>query len=203
MAEWVERHRWGVVFALVLAVASGCLLLWRGRPQPAPILISTPEPTVSPTHTPTPTPAPLRIYVTGAVRAPDVYTLPPGSIVKDALAAAGGVTDEADLDRINLARQLADQEQVYVPRRGEEEPPPVAEGPSSRASPLLGTGRVNINRAGVEELDTLPGIGPAIAQRIVDYRAEHGPFSTIEEITNVKGIGAATFDELRERIAIE
>ncbi|MGQ9468181.1 MAG: SLBB domain-containing protein [Anaerolineae bacterium] len=97
-------------------IAGGIIGYFTPHPRGRPITVITPEPTATPT--PTPTPAPLRVYVTGAVQAPDVYLLPVGSLVKDAVLAAGGPAPDADLDRINLARQLEDQQQIYVPRRG-------------------------------------------------------------------------------------
>jgi competence protein ComEA len=198
----MERYRGLVVGILVLAIAGGGAMLWLNRPRPAPIEVITPVP--SPTQEPrsSPTPAPLRVYISGAVRRPDVYLLPSGSIVKEALAAAGGPTDEADLDRLNLAMELRDQQQVYVPRRGEAVPAVVPPGGADPGGASAG-GPININTATIEELDALPGVGPAIAGRIVDYREAYGPFTTIEEITNVRGIGPATFEEIKERIAVK
>ncbi|MGQ9804389.1 MAG: SLBB domain-containing protein [Anaerolineae bacterium] len=95
-------------------IAGGIIGYFTPHPRGRPITVITPEPTA----TPTPTPAPLRVYGTGAVQAPDVYLLSAGSLVKDAVLAAGGPAPDADLDRINLARQLEDQQQIYVPRRG-------------------------------------------------------------------------------------
>jgi competence protein ComEA len=166
------------------------------RPEPAaPPLVITLQPRLTDVPA-TPTPATINVYVSGAVENPDVYSLPLNSIVKDAVAAAGGATADADLDRINLAARLSDQMQVYVPRKGEAAPPP--NGSSSVAS----TAVININTASVEELDKLPGIGPALAKVIVDYRATHGPFKTIEDINNVKGIGDALYAKLKDLITV-
>ena len=172
-------------------------MFWFNRPRPAPIEVITPvlSPALEPPSSPTP--APLRVYISGAVSHPDVYLLPPQSIVKDALAAAGGPTEEADLDRLNLAMELRDQQQVHVPRRGEAVPAAVPPGGASAGGPI------NINTATVEELDALPGVGPAIAGRIVDYREAYGPFATIEAIMNVKGIGSATFEEIKGLITVK
>ena len=151
-----------------------------------------------PTPAATPTPSTISVYVSGAVRNPDVFQLTPGSNVKDAIAAAGGASDEADLDRINLAAHLTDQMHVQVPRKGESPAvPPPGETPA-RASGAL----ININTATLEELDTLPNIGPAYAQAIVDYRNEHGPFKTIEDIKNVPHIGDSTFEKIRDKITV-
>jgi competence protein ComEA len=138
------------------------------------------------------------VYISGAVQQPDVYLLPPDSIVKDALVAAGGPADDADLDRINLARSVTDGQHVYVPRVGEKDLPIE---PSSDPSPS--SDKVNINTAESAELETLPGIGPSLAQRICDYRQAHGPFAQIEEIMDVSGIGAATFEKIQDLIATE
>jgi competence protein ComEA len=199
MGGWLERNRAYVLAALCTAVAAGLLLIWFNRPRPRPIVISTPAPTPTPMPLPTPTPAPLRVYVTGAVRQPDVYVLPPGSIVKDAVEAAGGPASDADLDRLNMALQLADQQHVHVPRQGESTTTLSPTSPANLGDP---SALVNINTASLEELDTLPGIGPAIAQRIVEYRTANGPFETIEELMLVQGIGPATFAKLQERIVV-
>jgi competence protein ComEA len=138
------------------------------RPEPAGVILT------SPTSIPSPpaaaTPSPLRVYVSGAVQAPDVYFFSPDSIVKDALVAAGGATADADLDRINLALPLADGQHIYVPHIDEENPPVDLPGNAP-----AGSGKININTANAAELETLPAIGPSIAQRICDYREAHGP----------------------------
>jgi competence protein ComEA len=161
--------------------------------------VITPDPTPPPT--PTPTPAPLRVYVSGAVQTPEVYFLPPGSLVRDAIRAAGGPAPDADLNRINLARELSDQQQIYVPRRGEENPVPViSEGVPARTAstrPLI-----NINTATVEELQELPRVGPALAQRIVAYREMYGPFQTPEDLMRVSGIGESIFAAIRDYITV-
>lgn len=171
--------------------------------QTAPIVV-VPPPTVAPTAPPTL--APVRVYVSGAVATPGVYTLPPKSLVDDAVKAAGGATSEADLDRINLAQEVRDQEQIHVPRKGEaEQVQPMLPAPGGEpATPVTPTGkRININTATLAELDSLPKIGPSIAQRIIDYRAKNGPFKKIEDIKNVSGIGDATFEALKDSITVE
>lgn len=209
MNDWLEQYRGYILIILVCLILIGGAFILVRRPTPEPIVIATaviPTSTPLPTPTLTPTPAPVRIYVSGAVRTPDVYLLPPDSIVKDAIHAAGGPAGDADLDRINLALALYDQQQVYVPHIGEATP--AAPLPSDAAPPApaasddtTGTGgKVNLNTATVEQLDALPGIGPAIAQRIVDYRQANGPFTAPEDIMNVKGIGQATYDKLKDLI---
>lgn len=199
--SFLQRYRGYILLSLAWLAALGGVLFVVKRPQPAPLQILPPPPTATPA--PTPTPRPLRIYVTGAVQAPDVYELPADSIVKDAITAAGGATEEADLEAINQALPLSDGAQVHVPRRQENPPtPPVISLPLLQTTPGFSSGpagRVNINTATAEELDTLPGIGPAMAQRIIEGR----PYSSIEDIQRVKGIGQATFEKLRDLITVQ
>lgn len=202
MAGWLERYRGYILIVLLNLVILGGMFFFLRRPEPEPISILSPEPTATPL--PTPTPRPLRIYVSGAVAHPDVYELPYDSIVKDAVEAAGGPTGEADLNQINLARRVYDEEQIYVPQKGEESFP--VSPPSSPSLPSPSSqegGKVNINMATAEELDTLPGIGPSIAQRIIDYRTTNGPFQSVEDIKNVRGIGDVTFEKLKDKVTVQ
>ena len=196
MDHWLERYR-GLLFGvLIAAILVGVLLVQRHWSRPEPILLSTAVPSPSPDASATP--APLRVYVSGAVQRPDVYELPPGSIVKDALLVAGGASKEADLDRINLAATLADGQQIYVPHQGEQDlpvQPPAAES--------AGGTRININTASAEALETLPGIGPTLAQRIVAYRQANGPFAAVQDIMAVSGIGPAVFAQIGDLITTE
>ena len=203
MAEWLERNRGHVIVLLINLAVTGGLFFWLQRPVAAPLEITPPQPTSAPVITPTATATSLRVYVTGAVAHPDVYRLPPGSIVKDAIQAAGGASGEADLDRVNLAQELRDQQQVVVPRAGETDvPPPAGSDPPSRSGEVPLTAKVNINTAAADELDTLPGIGAEMARRIMDYRAANGPFKSIEDIQRVTGIGDATYQKLKDRITV-
>ena len=183
-------------------VVVGAIVLWviytvLKRPDPGSALMTItlqPRPTLDPA---TPTPAVINVYVSGAVNKPDVYALPLGSLVKDAVAMAGGATAEADLDHVNLALKLSDQMQVYVPRKGE-----ALATPNSRSASAAITAPININTADLDELDKLPGIGPSIAQAIIDYRTQNGPFKTIEDINAVKGIGDALFAKIKDSITV-
>lgn len=196
MQHWLERYRGVLVFAVVVLALTAVILFQALRPAPQSILLSTATPLPSPAATTTP--HPLRVYVSGAVHQPDVYLLSPDSIVKDAILAAGGAAADADLDRINLALPLADGQHVYVPQQGEA---PLLLSPRA-GSPLSGD-RVNINTADEAALESLPGIGPALAQRILDYRKVHGPFARIEDIMEVSGIGPGTFEDIRDLITID
>lgn len=151
-------------------------------------------------------PGRLLVHVAGAVRRPGLVELPSGSRVADAVEAAGGPTTRAQPASVNLARPLVDGEQVVVLRRGE-----TGAGPATAAdSPNLGGpaapgavgGPVDLNTATMEELDTLPGIGPVLAQRILDWRTANGRFSSVDELGEVKGIGEATLGELRPSVTV-
>lgn len=144
----------------------------------------------------------VTVHVAGAVRRPGLYELSPPARVQDAIETAGGATREASLDHVNLAETVSDGMKIYVPRRGELPPPAAASAPSgSRARapkpPPLALGSISLNEASAEELDLLPGVGPAIARRIIDYRNAHGGFRSIDELEKVKGIGPKTMARLR------
>ena len=152
------------------------------------------------------------VHVTGAVIRPGVVTLGEGSRVNDAIGAAGGVSPDADTQQLNLARVLTDGEQIRVPRIGEVLPDPAPQ-PGAAVTPGTGTapgkpaagsasGMVNINTASASELEKLPGIGPALAQRIVEYRDSHGPFASVDALTDVPGIGKAKLEALREQATV-
>ncbi|ACQ79993.1 competence protein ComEA helix-hairpin-helix repeat protein [Beutenbergia cavernae DSM 12333] len=143
------------------------------------------------------------VHVAGLVASPGVVSLPPSSRVQDALEAAGGALPEADLAALNLARVLVDGEQVYVPAPGEA--PPAGAGGAPGAPAAEGGsdgGPVNLNTADLAALDTLPGIGPALAQRIVEWRTANGSFVDVEELTEVSGIGPATLERLRPLVTV-
>ena len=133
------------------------------------------------------------VYVSGAVASPGVLTLPATSRVIDAITAAGGATPEADLESINLARILVDGEQIRVGVVGESPPPA-----SSAAGSTAGTGTcVRLATATEDELQTLPGIGPALATRIISYRATHPRLTSVEELDDVPGIGPSLIEKIR------
>jgi competence protein ComEA len=140
--------------------------------------------------------------VAGEVAAPGVYALPPGSIVQDALNAAGGPAGDADLARLNLAAPLAEGQQVYVPAQGETLP--VASGSSAAAGgqQAAPSGPINVNTATAEELEALPEIGPAMARAIVEYREEHGPFEAVDDLLEVQGIGPKTLEAIEALITV-
>ncbi|MEK7326024.1 MAG: helix-hairpin-helix domain-containing protein [Chloroflexota bacterium] len=195
------------LFGLCVGLLSVPLILILNRRQTSiPIKLNPPPPTL--------TPVPLRIHVSGAVRAPGVYEMPPGSILQDAINAAGGLTELASTDRLNLAELLEDGQQIAIPGRQPTLPPTSTSAPgqpTSTPDPAQPTatvqaatgGLININTATQAELETLPRIGPSIAQRIIEYRNANGPFKTIEEIKNVPGIGEATFNAIAPYITVK
>jgi competence protein ComEA len=142
-------------------------------------------------------PTSVFVHVAGAVTRPGLYRLGGSPRVADAIDAAGGVAPSADLDGVNLAASVADGERVYVPRAGEL--PPSVAGADAGAT---ATGPLDLNTATAEQLDTLPGIGPATADAIVSYRTEHGRFRSVEELLEVRGIGQAKLDELRDKVRV-
>lgn len=137
------------------------------------------------------------VDVVGAVRRPGLYRLEQGTRIADAVARAGGATEKADLSMVNLAAPLADGEQVVVPKRGAAGAATGAAG--AGAAPT--TGPVHLSTATLEQLDSLPGIGPVTAQKILDYRAKHGAFTSVDELDAVPGIGPSRMDQLQDLVA--
>ena len=185
---------------VTLAVAAGVLLTWwllSERPR-----TSTPDAVTLPTgaspSASTPAGGELVIDVEGKVREPGIVTLPAGSRVHDAIAEAGGVRGKVDTTTLNLARVLTDGEQILVG----VEPVAAAAAPGGGAGQGAAntTARISLGTATLEQLDTLPGIGPVTAQAILDHRAEHGPFASVDDLLDVKGIGEATLADLRDRV---
>jgi len=186
-----------------LLVAAGCLALLfflgsklLARPQADAALA---PPAAPPTETAA---AATRVVVdvVGAVRRPGLYRLEQGTRIADAVARAGGATPKADLALINLAAPLADGEQVVVPKRGSAVPGAGAAGAGAAGAAPAG-GPVHLSTATLEQLDSLPGIGPVTAQKILDYRQKHGAFTSVDELDAVPGIGPARLDQLQDLVA--
>lgn len=157
---------------------------------------------------PPPTPLPLVVHVSGAVTEPGVYSMPPGCRVKDAIDSAGGLLPDADIQGLNLAAPLQDGELLWIPTTIKANPTAVKpDKPTGGNQPPVATpasgGLININTATLEQLDTLPGIGPVKAQSIIDYRNEHGFFNSVEAIQDVAGIGPVTYEGIKGLITVQ
>ncbi len=205
LRPWIDWFGAGRLIAGALTVVVLVVVGWwllrspaapteAGLPQATAPSSGTTVPIVAPTSV---APAVVIVHVAGAVAAPGVYELPTGARVESALLAAGGPTPEADPGALNLAAVVADGERVYVPVVGE--PPPPAPAGGSTPTPA---GPIDLNRATVDQLDELPGIGPATATAIVDHRTANGPFASIEDLEAVRGIGPAKLDALRGLVAV-
>jgi competence protein ComEA len=173
-----------IVIGILLGV--GVLFLITRPPKGFPI-----------TLIPAPTTAPITIYISGKIMQPGLYRLPSGSRVNDAILAAGGFSEDANNEALNLAEILEDGEKVDVPGL---QKPLSTESITRSVNPAIIL--VNINSAMVNELDSLPGIGPIIAQAIIDYRDANGPFKKIEDIVDVPRIGQVTFDNIKDLITV-
>lgn len=188
---WFELHyshiqKRALLVLGTLIIVSSSLLVVRGNshevavPKVVAVQIAAPE---------------IFIDVTGAVNKPGVYRLAANSRVIDAIKAAGDSAPKADLSTINLARVLSDGEQIYVDAM-------VVNGAGVHVSKKLHRGPLNINRATAAQLDSLDGVGPVIAKRIVEYRKANGPFAVVEDLQKVNGIGAAKFAQIKNKVRV-
>jgi competence protein ComEA len=167
-------------------LAAALILIGNGRLEGKPILLSTPRDSPG-----------VRVSVRGAVVAPGIYRLPSGSIVQDALSAAGGLLPLGDASRLNLAAPLSDGQELRIPQMT----PTPAPGTPTLPFPQTG-GRINLNTATPAELQTLPGIGPVLAQRIVEYRDANGPFQSVDDLLKVKGIGPSLLEKIQDLVEV-
>jgi competence protein ComEA len=225
--SWTSTITAVAVGLVAVALIAG-LVVWR-RPAPiderlpittgpastAPDASSTPGSSTTPDSSTTAPAGPLIVHVAGAVVSPGVVRLSAGSRVVDAVRAAGGLRPDADADRVNLAAPVADGQRVVVPAVGQEVPAEVVPsgppGPGGRGgpsgsgrpdSPGAPAGRIDLNSATVEQLDTLPGVGPATAAAILAHRDESGPFQSVEDLLEVRGIGEAKLEAMRDLVTV-
>ncbi|BCW96052.1 MAG: helix-hairpin-helix domain-containing protein [Fimbriimonadales bacterium] len=173
------------------------------NPEAAPANAESPVAPESP-------PAEAVVHVSGAVKKAGVYRLAPDSRVADAIEQAGGATEHADLDALNLAEPLHDGQQIHVPRKGETPAPALASNSASRASrsapkPTAAAPQfpINLNTADAEQLEAIPGIGPVLAQRIIEYRQTHGRFQSVDDLLEVHGIGAKRLENMRPYVTVK
>ena len=207
----------GLVVVVILLLAG--VGLWYSRSLPRPIDVATTAVTSAPFASSPPAPVPgaaltptsaspsvsstiavLIVDVTGAVRKPGVFDFQPGDRVIDAVRRAGGALEKADLTLLNLAAPLTDGQQILVPKKGATVSgvPPVGTGTAPGTTGAL----ININTADEATLETLNGVGPVLAASIVQYRTEHGPFASVDQLDEVSGIGPATLEDLRSQVTV-
>lgn len=201
LREWLAGlgRRELAVLAVVGLLVGGGAVLWYVRSLPRPVTVRA----LRPEPAPSPSPILLVIHVAGWVRRPGVYELQQGDRVVDAIEAAGGARRGAQLDALNLAALLTDAQQVMVPRKSPA-------GSGARAGSDAGggngtgvsSGLVNVNTAAAEELETLPGIGPVLAASIVEHREQNGPFSSVDQLLEVSGIGEQRLADIRDLVTV-
>ncbi|MGE0819534.1 MAG: helix-hairpin-helix domain-containing protein [Candidatus Nanopelagicales bacterium] len=190
---------------VLLAVGATALAAWLllrtvtgGAPTPVALVPGTPMPVASGSLSAIATPSSppdLVVHVLGQVKHPGLVRLPPGSRVADAIAAAGGLRKGGSSGALNLARLLVDGEQVDVVPDAAPDPPATTGGG-------LAAGPLNLNTATLEQLDTLPGVGPVMAQRILDWRAQNGRFASVDQLREVSGVGDRTFERLSPLVTV-
>ncbi|MXY43013.1 MAG: ComEA family DNA-binding protein [Dehalococcoidia bacterium] len=183
-----------IIVAAIAVAAGGVVLFLRDGGDGEPVKIIAP-PTVSSVEIREE--AEWKAYVTGAVRQPGLYTIEEGDRLADLIDLAGGITEDADMQAVNLAVRVKDQDHWTVPTVGE---PTVV--PSSVVSMEPTTDKVDINTADAKLLETLPGIGETRAQAIISHRDEHGPFKRVDDIVAVPGIGPSTLEGLRDLVEV-
>ncbi len=187
----------GLVLAALLIVGLVAFGVWREQPRAVP----PPPPPPTPSPVAAAPPPDLVVSVVGRVNEPGLVTVRPGERVADVLAAAGGPVPGTDVSTLNLARKVADGEQIYV---AVPVPPGVEEPAASQGSGGAGEDDdvVDLNSADTGELEELPGVGPVTAERIMQWRDDHGPFTSVDQLREVDGIGEARFGRLRELVRV-
>jgi competence protein ComEA len=187
---------WGIAALALVLLATWYL----ARSQPSGEATAKPVATIAIARGDAGSGGRLIIDVAGEVRKPGVYRMAQGARIEDALERAGGATARADLSQINRAAKLEDGRQVLVPRRAPRAQPgtaaPAGPSPATPAQP------VNLNTATLEQLDTLDGVGPTTAQKIIDFRTAHGGFGSVDELDQIPGIGAKKLAALREQVRV-
>jgi competence protein ComEA len=188
----------------VLVILAAGVLAWRSRPRAEPVAADLPAATAAAAPRQSAPPdgggAEIVVAVAGKVRRPGLVRLPPGARVADAIEAAGGVLPGTDMATVNLARKVADGELIVVGVPAAAVPGGPAGGGS--AGPAGPGDRVNLNTATLAQLDTLPGVGQVLAQRILDYRTSHGGFRSVSELRQVDGIGDSRFEQLKDLVTV-
>ena len=211
----LSRELAGLVAVIVLLL--GGVGFWYTRSLPRPIDIATDAAPPAATQEPTPSAAMLAavsasaspgpsetliVDVAGWVRKPGVFEFQPGDRVIDAVERAGGARDNADLTLLNLAAPLADGQQILIPKKGSQPVGSTTGSTGTTGTPGTTGTLVNINTADEAALETLNGVGPVLAASIIAYRTEHGPFTSVDQLDEVSGIGPATLEDLRSQVTV-
>jgi len=181
----------GVTVLALVGLVGGWGVAQRGRPEPVRVAAEA-APSV-----PGGTPGGLYVHVAGAVASPGLYRLERDARVHDAITAAGGAREDADLDGLNLASKVRDGDKVVVAVKGAGPAPANPNPPAGAAA-----GKVNLNTASAAELETLPGVGPATAKKIIDYRTANGGFRTTKDLQKVSGIGPKRFEAIADLVTV-
>jgi competence protein ComEA len=201
LREWLAGlgRRELAVLAVVGILVGGGAVLWYVRSLPRPVMVRALRPEPSPSVAPSP--VVVVVHVAGWVRRPGVYELEQGDRVIDAIEAAGGARRGAELDGLNLAALVTDAQQVLVPRKSSAAANggAVDPGGGSASGP---PGLLNLNTATAEELEALPGIGPVLAASILDYREQNGPFTSVDELLDVSGIGESRLADIEDLVTV-
>ncbi len=191
MATGLERFSHAIIIGLAALLVAAVIALVVERHNSAQPLEITLD------GTPT-AGGPIQVYITGAVSKPGVYQMSDGDRTVDLLYKAGGAAPDADLEAVNLAVRLHDEDRIIVPHAGQA----AAAGPTSQVAGAVSAAAVNINKASAQDLDALPGIGAVYSQRIVDSRTTNGPFATPDDLVNRQLIPRATYDKIRDLITV-
>lgn len=208
--EWTPREKKLAVSLgiVVLLLIGGTIMVWTGEEE-KPASVQVKEYSSRPKEA---TPKKKEkekkadewvVDIKGSVKHPGVYRFSPGARVQEAVQKAGGPEKQADLDRVNLAAPLSDGMALYIPAKGEDMPSSMNIEGSQTSSARASNGTIKLNTASAEELQELNGIGPSKAEAIISYREENGPFTSVEQLTEVPGIGEKTLDQLRDQIAVQ
>lgn len=212
MREWIETHAPTIAVAVASVAVGAFAATAFARPTPAPIEIRTREAVPSPTTT-------LFVHVEGAVPAPGVYRLPADARVFEAIDAAGGALDEAEVSGLNLAARIADGQKLVIPARAAAFPSgsgtangvdasspagAAVSGPAALApgSTLSSNARINVNTASQRVLESLPGIGPVTATNIIQYRQTNGPFTRVEQLRDARIVNASTYERIKDLVTV-
>jgi competence protein ComEA len=198
--SWSPREKKLAIAFVVICIFALGALLWNQTELP---LQQQPLPTYQPQQQvkleEKKVPQTAIIDVKGAVKKPGIYHLPTPVRLYQALEAAGGVTEQADVRQMNMAKEIADGSMIYIPKKGEQIP---AEASPLQPNSEKENGKINLNTATLQELESLPGLGPTKAQAIIQYRGEHGGFQSVDQLLEVPGIGERTLERIKEQLYV-